>query len=395
MKIKPPLWLCVLLMMFPQIMETIYSPALPNIAENFAVSVTSASQTLSVYFIAFAVGVFCWGRLADIIGRRNAMLAGLVCYAIGSACALMISDFTLLLLARILSAFGAAVGSVITQTMMRDSYSGEELAKVFSVMGMSLGISPIIGLLLGSILSAYWGYQGVFVALMVSAIVLLFLSVKSLPETRPAHTQKIAIVKLAIKMLTDSGIIKNTLLVASFNLMWFSYFSLAPFMFEAQGLSTLAFGMSGLLLGFGAFLGSYFNKLLLGRGYSSALLVRLASLIALFGGLGIWLIQSTDIGLNNVYFLLPMLLIVIAYGIAIPNILSSALANYRAYAGSAGALFGLFYYILLGLGLGGAGMVSHLGGVISFAALLCVGLGLTSLTNLKSLTGRRGSGAQT
>ncbi|OUS51837.1 MFS transporter [Shewanella sp. SACH] len=376
MNIKPPLGLVVLLMMFPQIMETIYSPALPNIAENFAVSVAAASQTLSVYFMAFAIGVFCWGRLADIIGRRKAMLAGLVCYAIGSALALMVSDFSLLLMARILSAFGAAVGSVITQTMMRDSYSGEELAKVFSVMGMSLGISPVIGLLLGSILSAYWGYQGVFVALMVSAIVLLFLSVKSLPETKPAHTQKIEIGELAIKMLSDSGIIKNTLLVAAFNLMWFSYFSLAPFMFEAQGLSTLAFGTSGLLLGFGTFLGSYVNKIMLGRGHTGARLVRLASAIALVGGLGIWLIQSTFIGLNNVYFLAPMLLIVIAYGIAIPNILSSALANYRTYAGSAGALFGLFYYILLGLGLGGTGIVHHLGMVITLSALLCVGLGL-------------------
>ncbi|ABN62653.1 multidrug effflux MFS transporter [Shewanella baltica] len=376
MNIKPPLGLVVLLMMFPQIMETIYSPALPNIAENFAVSVAAASQTLSVYFMAFAIGVFCWGRLADIIGRRKAMLAGLVCYAIGSALALMVSDFSLLLMARVLSAFGAAVGSVITQTMMRDSYSGEELARVFSVMGMSLGISPVIGLLLGSVLSAYWGYKGVFVALMVSAIVLLFLSVKSLPETKPAHTQKIAIGELAIKMLSDSGIIKNTLLVAAFNLMWFSYFSLAPFMFEAQGLSTLAFGTSGLLLGFGTFLGSYVNKIMLGRGHTGARLVRLASAIALVGGLGIWLIQSTFIGLNNVYFLAPMLLIVIAYGIAIPNILSSALANYRIYAGSAGALFGLFYYILLGLGLGGTGIVHHLGMVITLSALLCVGLGL-------------------
>ncbi|MCU8001737.1 MULTISPECIES: multidrug effflux MFS transporter [Shewanella] len=376
MNIKPPLGLAVLLMMFPQIMETIYSPALPNIAEHFAVSIAGASQTLSVYFIAFAIGVFCWGRLADIIGRRKAMLAGLVCYAIGSALALMVSDFSLLLLARVLSAFGAAVGSVITQTMMRDSYSGEELAKVFSVMGMSLGISPVIGLLLGSIFSAYWGYQGVFAALMVSAIVLLFLSVKSLPETKPTHTQKIAIGELAIKMLTDSEIIKSSLLVAAFNLMWFSYFSLAPFMFEAQGLSTLAFGSSGLLLGFGAFLGSYVNKIMLGRGHTSARQVRLASAIALVGGLGIWLIQSTIIGLDNVYFLAPMLLIVMAYGIAIPNILSSALANYRTYAGSAGALFGLFYYILLGLGLGGAGIIHHLGIVITLSALLCVGLGL-------------------
>ena len=74
----PPLWLVVGLMMFPQIVETIYSPVLTHIATQFRVSEGQASQTLSVYFLAFAVGVVCWGRLCDLIGRRPAMLAGLL-----------------------------------------------------------------------------------------------------------------------------------------------------------------------------------------------------------------------------------------------------------------------------------------------------------------------------
>ncbi|WP_241006393.1 MFS transporter, partial [Aeromonas media] len=76
----PPRWLVVGLMMFPQIVETIYSPVLTQIATQFRVSEGQASQTLSVYFLAFAVGVVCWGRLCDLIGRRPAMLAGLLTY---------------------------------------------------------------------------------------------------------------------------------------------------------------------------------------------------------------------------------------------------------------------------------------------------------------------------
>ncbi|MFQ2819923.1 MFS transporter, partial [Aeromonas caviae] len=73
----PPRWLVVGLMMFPQIVETTYSPVLTHIATEFRVSEGQASQTLSVYFLAFAAGVVCWGRLCDLIGRRPAMLAGL------------------------------------------------------------------------------------------------------------------------------------------------------------------------------------------------------------------------------------------------------------------------------------------------------------------------------
>lgn len=53
----PPRWLMVGLMMFPQIVETIYSPVLTHIASQFQVSEGQASQTLSVYFLAFAVGL--------------------------------------------------------------------------------------------------------------------------------------------------------------------------------------------------------------------------------------------------------------------------------------------------------------------------------------------------
>ena len=94
--------------MFPQLVETIYSPALPGIATSYHVSSERAAQTLSVYFVAFAVGVAMWGWLSDCIGRRRAMMAGLLCYATGSLMAVVATDFSVLLLARMVSAIGAA-----------------------------------------------------------------------------------------------------------------------------------------------------------------------------------------------------------------------------------------------------------------------------------------------
>ncbi|MFM4965169.1 multidrug effflux MFS transporter [Aeromonas bivalvium] len=362
----PSRWLMVGLMMYPQLVETIYSPVLTQIASQFRVSEGQASQTLSVYFLAFAVGVVCWGRLCDLVGRRPAMLAGLLTYGVGTLLALLANEFEVLLLARVISAFGAAVGSVVTQTMLRDSYQGGELARVFSVMGIALSLSPVLGLVSGGLLAERLGYLGVFSGLLVLAAVLLLVAGRWLPETRPAMTLRVALWPLACRMMKDGGLWRSALLVALFNTMLFGYYSLAPFLFAGLGLSTGEFGYSGILLALATLLGSLLNRRLLGAGWSPASLVRLAASLALVAGLLVWASQ------DSLWFLLPMMGVVVAFGIAIPNVLSQALLAYREVAGSAGALFGLAYYLLLGLGLAVAAGLQDLGLLITGCGLLAL-----------------------
>ncbi|WP_287145618.1 multidrug effflux MFS transporter [Aeromonas sp.] len=366
----PPLWLVVGLMMFPQIVETIYSPVLTQIATQFRVSDGQASQTLSVYFLAFAVGVVCWGRFCDLIGRRPAMLAGLLTYGAGTLLALLANRFEVLLLARVISAFGAAVGSVVTQTMLRDCYQGSELARVFSVMGIALSLSPVLGLLSGGQLASGFGYLGVFSGLLILAVGLLLVACWQLPETRPATTRQVALWPLACRMMKDGGLWRSAMLVALFNTMLFGYYSLAPFLFAELGLSASEFGYSGLVLALATLIGSLLNKHLLGRGWQPSSLVRLACVLALVAGLLVWTSQ------DSLWFLLPMMGVVVAFGIAIPNVLSQALLGYREVAGSAGALFGLAYYLLLSLGLALAATLQDLGMLLlgcGLVAVLCSG----------------------
>lgn len=363
---SPPLWLVVGLMMFPQIVETIYSPALTQIATAFRVSEGLASQTLSVYFLAFAVGVVCWGRLCDLIGRRPAMLAGLLTYGLGTLLALLATEFETLLVARVISAFGAAVGSVVTQTMLRDSYQGSDLAKVFSVMGVALSLSPVMGLMSGGLLVGRFGHLGVFGALLMLALGLLLIAGWRLPETRPETTTRIALWPLAHRMARDAGLWRSAMLVALFNTMLFGYYSLAPFLFASLGLSVNDFGYSGMGLALATLSGSLLNKRLLGRGWQPSSLIRLAAGLALGSGGAVWATQG------SLWFLLPMMGIVVAFGIAIPNVLSQALLAYREVAGSAGALFGLAYYLLLSLGLALAATLQDLG-------LLLIGCGLLAV----------------
>ncbi|MEC4028460.1 multidrug effflux MFS transporter [Myroides odoratimimus] len=347
MKTKNSLALMIVLMMFPQFVETIYSPALTHLAKAFDVTKETTLLTISIYFIAFALGVIFWGILSDYIGRRKAMLSGLITYTLASVLALLATNFETILIARFIAAFGIAVGSVITQTMMRDSYTGVELAKVFSIMGIALSVSPVIGLLMGGILSNQFGYWGVFTVLATLSILLVSTSSFSLKETKQ-HTDKITldkIIALAKTMYTDSLLWKYALLVMAYNVLLFSYYSFAPFIFEQEGLSPTVYGYSGIVLAVGSFIGSSLNKKLLERGYLPIALMKIAATIAIVNALVLILIG------NTLYFLIPMVFIVTAFGIAIPNILSQALLQYKSSIGTASALFGLLYYILIGTGL--------------------------------------------
>ncbi|MEG2795287.1 MAG: multidrug effflux MFS transporter [Pseudomonas sp.] len=347
--------LAIALLMFPQIAQTLYSPALGDIGRVFEVSPEAAAQTLSVYFLAFAVGVVVWGRLCDRIGRRPVMLVGLAIYAVATVIALRVSSFNGLLLAQGLAAFGAAVGSVVTQTLLRDRFKGAELAQVFSLVGIALAASPAIGLFSGASLVEAFGYRGVLIALVLIAATLWLWSCYALPETRPQQTPHVCVWETLARMLRDLGIWRSALWIAAFNVALFSYYSLGPFIFQRLNLDATWFGYSGVILALGSGFGAWANRRLLQAGCAAMQLIRLAAVTGLLGGLGVWWLQDSGA------FVLPMLLIVLAFGMAIPNILGLALVNYSDRLGTAGALLGLIYYLLIGAGMMLAGWSQALG----------------------------------
>lgn len=355
MKVRIFLPLTVALLMFPQLAQTLYSPALGDIGRAFAVGPERAGQTLSVYFLAFAFGVVVWGRLSDRWGRRPVMLAGLALYVAATVLALGMTSFNGLLLAQALAAFGAAVGSVVTQTVLRDRFQGVQLAQVFSLMGIALAASPAVGLFTGASLVQSFGYRGVLSGLLLLSLALWAVCFWALPETRPASMPTAALGETLRLLLRDAGIWRSVGLVAAFNIALFSYYSVGPFIFSRLGLSAADFGYSGVLLALGSGFGAWLNKRLLKRGINGEQLVLIAAGVAVLGGLLVVLLQ------HSWMFIWPMLLVVLAFGMAIPNVLGAALVAYQDRLGTAAALFGLLYYLVIGAGLTLVSLAQDLG----------------------------------
>ncbi|MEN2368699.1 multidrug effflux MFS transporter [Levilactobacillus brevis] len=345
-KSGPSLGLVIVLVGFPQISESIFTPVLPQLQHVLAVSANQIQLTMSTYFVAFAIGVLVWGQLADYWGRRPAMLTGIGVYLVGNVGLLVSTQFTTLLIWRLVQAFGASTGSVVTQTIMRESFTGVRGAKVFAKTSAAMALAPALGPLIGGIMQTISGYRGVFATLVTMAIVVGLLAQAGLPETRQLTTHA-PIVKQRLvvqRLLTDSVVWGYGLLIGGINGALFSYYAEAPFIFMTHfGYSAVAYGWLGLVLAAASLLGALIVGRLLNRWMpeqvtGGGLIVSMVMSAGLVGAAALHQATLMIIGIFLTFF---------GFNITLPNALNRALVGYEQVMGSASGWFSLGYYLLV------------------------------------------------
>ncbi|WP_125570721.1 multidrug effflux MFS transporter [Lacticaseibacillus songhuajiangensis] len=342
----PSVLIIIVLVGFPQLSESIFTPVLPALSRALRVSAQSSQLTMSTYFIGFAVGVLFWGRLSDQIGRRPAFLWGLAIYLLGNLGLLLAPHFGLLLAARILQAFGAATGSVLTQTIMRESFSGVRGEQVFAQVSAALALSPALGPLLGGALLAGSGrYQSVFGALVIMAVLLWLYVLRCLPETRQlpvATSNPIATGAVMRRMLRSPRVWVYCLLISGINGILFSYYAEAPFIFESHfHFSSLQYGYLGLVIA-GATISGAVAANFLARMLRPERIIDLGLTLALSGAVGMWL------GARLLPVLLMAIFLVFAgINTALPIVLNRALIGFADVIGTASGLLSFVYYLLI------------------------------------------------
>ena len=91
--LAPAVSLMILIAVLPNVGETIYSPSLPHLAQDFGVTNNQAETTLTIYLLGYAAGILAWGGISDLLGRRPVMLLGILLYTLGTLGCLFSKDF--------------------------------------------------------------------------------------------------------------------------------------------------------------------------------------------------------------------------------------------------------------------------------------------------------------
>lgn len=159
-------------------------PALGDMATELSFAEGNARQwVIILVFLGLSAGQLIFGPLSDAIGRKPAIAIGAGLFTLGSLGCALSSSFEMLLLFRFLQGLGAAGPRLVTIAMIRDRFSGAEMARVLSIiMGIFIMV-PVLGPTIGQGLLFLMPWRGLFAVIAAVCVIgVVWLSFRQ-PET--------------------------------------------------------------------------------------------------------------------------------------------------------------------------------------------------------------------
>ena len=152
--------------------NTIVNIALPTAQHALNFSNADRQWVVTGYSLAFGSLLLLGGRIGDIVGRKRALLIGLVGFACASALGGASVNFPMLVTARsIQGAFGALLAPSVLALLTTTFTDPVERGKAFGIYGGIAGAGGAIGLLLGGLLTSYVSWRWtLFVNLVFAAV---------------------------------------------------------------------------------------------------------------------------------------------------------------------------------------------------------------------------------
>ncbi len=331
------LFMLIVLVAVGQMAQTIYVPAMANMAEALNVRSGAMQQVMAAYLMTYGGSQLIYGPLSDSIGRRPVILAGMTIFAAGALIALFAPSLSVLVLGSAVQGLGTGVAGVMARTMPRDLYSGIALRQANSLLNMGILVSPLLAPVIGALLTHLFGWHACFAFLLLLCVGVTAAMVRWLPETRPVDAPATPFLRRYITLLSDGNFVRYLLLLIG------ALAGIAVFEASCGVLMAGVLGLDGLTVSIlfilpipAAFFGAWFASreqkswhTLMWYGVNSCLLAGLLMwLPAWFGVMNIWTL------------LVPAALFFFGAGMLFPLATSGAMEPYAWLAGSAGALIG-------------------------------------------------------
>ncbi len=327
-----------------------YLPGFAGIAKDLNTSVANVSLTLSSYFIGISAGQLLYGPLLDRFGRKKPLFWGLLVYILASLGCAFVTDIDIFIGLRFIQAVGSCAAAVASVSMVRDLFPVKDIPKVFSLLMLVVGLSPMLAPTIGGYITEDYGWHTVFFILMFMGIIILLASQMFLPNSyepnlsislkpKPIITNFMSIIKVPqFYTYAFSGSIAFSGL--------FTYVAASPILFmDIFKVDPKSYGWIFAFMSLSFIGASQLNSLLL-RKFSSEKMIYGALLSQSIIAIVFLVLTMND--MLGLYGTIAMLFLFLAcLGISNPNTAGLTLAPFSRNAGSASALMGA---IQLGFG---------------------------------------------
>ena len=151
---------CALFM--EQMDATVLATALPTMARDFGVPVTSLSSALTSYLLALAIFIPASGRMADRFGSKTVFRLAIMVFLVGSLLCGQAKTLPFLIAARFLQGIGGAMMIPIGRLVLLRSVAKEDMVQAMSWLIIPALIGPIVGPPLGGFIVTYLDWRWIF-----------------------------------------------------------------------------------------------------------------------------------------------------------------------------------------------------------------------------------------
>ena len=129
---------------------------------------------VTMILVGLGLGQLFFGTLSDSFGRKPMVYAGMITFIVASFICVWADSLILMLIGRVLQGVGLSAPRSISISIIRDSYSGNEMARIMSFITVVFIIVPMLAPLIGQFILDYYAWQYIF-AFQIAFILLVML----------------------------------------------------------------------------------------------------------------------------------------------------------------------------------------------------------------------------
>jgi DHA1 family bicyclomycin/chloramphenicol resistance-like MFS transporter len=167
-----------------------YLPALPSIGEGLRAGETAVQMSLMSFFFALGASQLFYGPAADTWGRKAPLYFGMALFVAASVGCALAGGIEALIAWRFVQGVGAGAAMTVPRAIVRDLHTGEDAARLMSLLMLVFSVSPLLAPLVGSFITEAAGWRGIFWSVTGAGVAGLALIAFELRETRPASQRR-------------------------------------------------------------------------------------------------------------------------------------------------------------------------------------------------------------
>ncbi|MCF7568202.1 multidrug effflux MFS transporter [Sabulilitoribacter arenilitoris] len=159
-------------------------PALSEIGSDLGVTNPANNQLLiTMIFLGLGFGQLLFGPLSDSFGRKPIVYFGFIVFIIASIICVTTNSFEIMIIGRIFQGVGLSSPRSLSISMIRDSYSGDYMAKILSIVVMFFILVPVVAPTLGQFLINLYNWESVFYFNLLFGVLIIIWFWLRQPET--------------------------------------------------------------------------------------------------------------------------------------------------------------------------------------------------------------------